>query len=234
MAGLYFIASTGNLLAFEKNKTLHEWYNHYYLHQDNRLLVAAIDYFYSARIPASELKKMSRQGFFSALFKQHPQQAIKWLARSQLSSAQRMPLLLALSTAGLTIQAMKRAKQDNWSSEDLARLNHPRLPLDPASLVVMRDTDIGFLWGAFKASGNKQYLDKILDTLLQQSSSTNKHSNEAIITTAIQTLHYHRSNDSLIDDYYLARYENMSPQIQEELDILFAAHEGEDDSLDCD
>lgn len=234
MIGLCFIATTGNLLAFEKNKTLHEWYNHYYLHRDKKLLVPALNYFYSAKFPASELKKMSIQGFFSVLFKQHPQQAVKWVAKSQLSPAERTHLLLALSTAGLTRQAIKWAKQDNWPDDDLSRLSHPEMPLEPAKLVIKRDIDIGFLWGAFKASGNKQYLNKIMDTLLQQFDSKNKLISELIIITAIKTLHYHRSNDSVIDDYYLARYANLSPKIQEELDILFAAHEGEDGSLDCD
>lgn len=120
----------------------------------------------------------------------------------------------------------------------LARLSHPELPLNPAKFVITQDTDIGFLWGAFKASGNQHYLDKILDTLLQQSESTSTSLTKRIITTAIQTLNYHRSTDGTVNNHYLNRYANLSAHAQEQLDILFADHESDtnddDDDIDCD
>lgn len=194
----------------------------------------ALKYFYSAKYPATELTKMAKLGFFSQLFKQHPQQAVKWIKQSSLSSDERKPLLLALSLAGLTKQAIDQARKDHWTDNEIVDLNHPKVSLTPANLVINQDVDIGFLWGAFKASGNKQYLDKTINTLFQSLGSASKITSESISTTAIKTLHYHRSIDTIIDTHYVSWYDRLDPKTQEELDILFAAHEGEDGSLDCD
>lgn len=177
---------------------------------------------------------MAKLGFFSQLFKQHPQQAVKWIKQSSLSSDERKPLLLALSLAGLTKQAIDQARKDHWTDNEIVDLNHPKVSLTPANLVINQDVDIGFLWGAFKASGNKQYLDKTINTLFQSLGSASKITSESISTTAIKTLHYHRSIDTIIDTHYVSWYDRLDPKTQEELDILFAAHEGEDGSLDCD
>ena len=229
---LFFLLSP--VIAGENNKVLHEWYNHYYLHRDNQRLIKALDYFYTKDYSATELKTYSHLGFFSMVFRPHPAQAVNWLNSTHLSAIERRPLLLALATAGLTRQAVNLAVKDKWLNEDLTLLKHPTISFDLSDTIISKDVELGFLWGAFKASGDTFYIAKIIDILLQQINSASNEHTESILDMAVKTLQYHRKNHRAVDDYYQARYASLNSSSRAELDILLAADTGEESDPDCD
>lgn len=232
MAGGYLLGHAFYTQAFEKNQTLHEWYSHYYLHRDRKQVVTAINYFLADNFPAAAVRKKALQGFFSTLFREYPEQAVDWINESRLSKNERRPLLIALSQAGMKKAARRLAQHDGWSKDELHRLDQGALSvITPPNAV--RASDIGWLWGAFKASGDTRHLDRIFDILIFNTDQQNRAANESLQTVIIQTLQYHRANDSLVDEHYQQRYTGMPTAIQEELDILFAAFDEGDGEADC-
>ena len=211
---------------------LHEWYSYYYTHQDNSEIIKSINYFLASGFPASALRKKSLQGFYSQVFKQNPAQSVKWIKQSNLSRDERRPLVFALAQANQLDNALELARLDNWDSPDIIKLSSVQSPLDKKINAVSPD-DIAWYWGAFKASGNRIFLEKIVDTLIQVIDANSVIGDETQ-RTLLQTMNYHIEHDERVKTFYAQRYKTFSKEIQGEIDILLSEHDVDDNELDCD
>lgn len=227
----YLLSSA--VYALDNKQKLQEWYNHYYQHQDTRLVVPALEFFYASSHSQSPLRVMSLQGFFSTLFKSHPDLATGWVTDSQLSIDERKPLLIALSMAGLKSQAIDIAKHDHRPGSEIRLLENPELTLENKIQSMTKDFEVGLLWGAFKASGDTKYLDKLINLLLKNIQSQTSNNNEDVLNTVTKSLQYQRLHDSVINTYFHKRFNELNEEQQTEIDLLFAGLDDNGSEIDC-
>ena len=235
IAGLVLFNYPAYPQAYTKSLVLHEWYSHYYLHKDTKQVVAAMNYFLADNFPASIIRKQSTQGFFSLLFNRHPDQAVKWISNNSLSMTERKPLILALAQAGMPDEARELARKNGWTEDAITHLSvlAGQIPtLRPLAILTAGDT--GWLWGAFKATGQTTYLDRIVDKLLQTLTPTSGAQDIEVQTAIIQALLFQRNSDDVVARHFQDRYTALPIKLRDDLDILLASQAEGNRDVDCD
>jgi hypothetical protein len=102
-------------------------------------------------------------GFMAELFRQHPEKTQQWLGSLRFSRNTQTALVHALWMAGRQDDAKSAALAYQWSEQQISALESAirRIP-DISALSPDTGNELDMLWGAFFASGNKAYVERIL------------------------------------------------------------------------
>lgn len=216
----------------KRNQVLHEWLKYYYLHRDNSNVVPAMNYFFSSQTKTGELGKMSLLSSFATLFQQHPKQAVDWINDSSLTKQQRKPLITSLWYAGMIDEAVKLAQHDRWTRSEIEKISRPGARI--VEINIEHAGQIGLLWGAYRISGEQQYIARVIRILLNTEEQNDKDQNDQVIMIAAQSLHIYLDQHEQAASQYEQIRQKLSLDEKLNLDLLLSENEVTDQETDCD
>jgi len=148
-----------------------QWMDHYYQNPRPNDFVRGVDSLNREGYFDAVVQPDIAIGFFSAVFKQNPQQVERWLRASAplLSERPRRILAAAAWLAGSPAGAQRmldmsaRDDSDERAAVVQMAMNGPSAPV--ADIAVSSEPALNLQWGAFLATGNERYITNVLAAL---------------------------------------------------------------------
>jgi hypothetical protein len=108
-------------------------------------------------------------GFLTVVFLDNKEHLMDWMSRNNYNTYAEDVFIAALMHAKEKENAILFAKAHSWKKEDLARLEAAEDTIDLKHLEIILPGHIDTLWGAFFASGDPFYVNKIIDVIFRNS-----------------------------------------------------------------
>lgn len=105
-------------------------------------------------------------GFFTEVFPNNKNQVLNWLSRNDYNTHAQYVIVNALLHSKMKETALLFAKAHHWEGDDMIRLRDSDDKVNLKKLEIIVPGHIDTIWGAFFASGDVTYVNKIIDYVL--------------------------------------------------------------------
>jgi hypothetical protein len=144
-----------------------QWMTYYYLHPQPDLLVPALTYADSTGL--IEKGQAPLTAFVSRVFAQNPGRIHEWTDQLKGLSNRSKPMLWSAlwwssTVAGKeSLESLMTTLSEKQATEVLSQMAHPAEPID--QMEIKSPEVLDELWGAFSATGDVKYVDRLITTL---------------------------------------------------------------------
>lgn len=193
---------------------LQQWMTYYYFHKDN----TKINSFFSWLQDSQLLEKNEGAykpivAFLSVLFEENKAQVKAWLEEKKFNEKTKKAMQEALwlsANKDLALIIFKEAPQ-YYQSPTISLLSMP----------LKHGSDLDMMWGAFMASGDKQYVKKIIDTLDETTHlSGHKLFDQTIRASAVWSLGSNMIQHDLVERIVRSELSTRTDNVKEKLELI--------------
>src|SRR6185437_9409080 len=161
------VVNTAAPAAINSTQDVIQWMTYYYLHPQPDLLVPAIEYADSNGL--IEKGQAPLTAFVSRVFAQNPSRIAGWTKQLESLSPQGKPMLWSALWWSNTVEGKQSLEElmksltDKQATEVLQQMAHPATPIEQLDVKTAEVLDE--LWGAFSATGDEKYVNRLISVL---------------------------------------------------------------------
>jgi hypothetical protein len=153
--------------AINSTEDVVQWMTYYYLHPQPDLLVPALQYADANGL--IEKGQAPLTAFVSRVFAQNPARIAGWTKELESLSPQGKPLLWSALWWSNTVEGKQSLEElmktltEKQAGEVLQQMAHPATPIE--QLEVKTPEVLDELWGAYSATGDEKYVNRLISVL---------------------------------------------------------------------